>query len=119
MKESKRLKLLAKHCSRQWERAAKARINFHKRISDCAENGKVALIESGMDCDCVQYSGRVTIIDADWRKIDDEIDHIGKWADGPFCISIEKPSIANEIEYNSRDLALEAFEDGHPHLIHF
>lgn len=41
-----------------------ALLNLTAYIAACAENGKVAVVESGRDCDGVQYSGHVRIIDA-------------------------------------------------------
>ena len=94
------------------------RINALAQMADCTENGKVALIESGMDCDCVRYSGRVHIVDATEQAVEDLFEHVAKWADGPFNLSFCKPSVAEQVQYTSRDLALEAFENGHPHSIH-
>lgn len=94
------------------------RLELHRRIAECAEDGKVALIESGMDCDGVVYGGRVHMIDAHWRAVLAKEHHIGQWADGPFNLRIERPTIAEEIEYHSRDLGAEAFENGHAHSLH-
>lgn len=98
--------------------ARQRRQALHRRIAECAEDGQVALIESGMDCDCVQYSGYVSLCDATVAAFDAEYAHRAKWADGPFSIAIERPSVARGIRRESRDLAAEAFEDGHPHSIH-
>ena len=87
-------------------------------MAACTENGKVALIESGMDCDCVRYSGRVHIVDATEEAVEELYDYVYKWADGPVSLAFCKPSVAKQVRYTSRDLALEAFEDGHPHSIH-
>lgn len=87
-------------------------------IDAFAEGGKVCAIESGRDCDGVQYDGRVHTIDASikaWRELEDRI---GQWADGPFRLSVAAPSTAALVRYSSRDLVMEAFEDGHPHVIH-
>lgn len=87
-------------------------------IADKAEGGKVCAIESGRDCDGVQYAGKVHTIDATikaWRELDDRI---GNWADGPYRLSVASPSEARAIRYESRDLVMEAHEDGHPHVIY-
>lgn len=87
-------------------------------IAEKAEGGKVCAIESGRDCDGVQYAGKVHTIAANidaWRKLDDDL---GKWADGPYCLSVASPSEARGIQYESRDLVMEAHEDGHPHVIY-
>lgn len=100
-------------------RSTQARIEFHRRVRDCAEAGRVALVRSGVDCDYVRYSGDVCYVEADWRKVDERIAHDLEWADGPMRHVIERPSVAARIGYESRDLALEAFEDGHPHYIRY
>ena len=85
-------------------------------IAKDAEDGEVAIIESGMDCDGVKYWGRACVVPASvmavllWEKRTEE------WADGPFYWHIERPSA--EVESGSRDLGMEAFEDGHPHVIY-
>jgi hypothetical protein len=98
--------------------ARERRQALHRRIAECNEGGQIAIIESGMDCDCVRYSGHVSLCDATVAAFDAEHDHRAHHADGPFSLSVERPSVARGIRYESRDLALEAFEDGHPHSIH-
>lgn len=97
--------------------ARMARSAFHESIKKNAENGKIALVFSGTDCDCVRYAGDVRIVEADWKKIDAYLEDYGHWADGPWGYHFEKPSVAEGVKYRSRDLALEAFEDGHPYSI--
>ena len=93
----------------EWRRAFEAR----------QEGGKVAVVRSGMDCDCTQYK-RVTIIDTpssvvEW--LDEEWKH-REWLDGPESVWLEPPSWwPDGNHYASRDRALEAFEDGHPHRV--
>ena len=85
------------------------------RINACKENGKIAVVESGIDCDGVCYNGIVTIIPATYTHFENLHDSTAKGADGPFNLEIHKPS--EEIEYKSEDRTLQAFENGHPHLI--
>jgi hypothetical protein len=89
-----------------------------ERIRSCQENGKIAIVESGRDCDGMQYSGSVCLIDASVAAWDAHYDYVANHADGPFSFAVEKPSIAKHIKHTSRDLTLEAFEDGHPHVIY-
>lgn len=98
--------------------ATQRRLALHRQIAECSENGKIALVRGGRDCDGVQYSGYVSLVDADWRKVLERIDHDLDWADGPMSHSIEKPSVAAGIEYQSQDLVAEAYENGHPHCIY-
>lgn len=92
-----------------WRRAFEAR----------QEAGHIAVVRSGMDCDCTQYK-RVSIIDAPvsvvaWLR--DEWEH-RNWLDGPESVWLEPPSNwPDGNHYVSRDRALEAFEEGHPHYV--
>ena len=81
------------------------------------EHGRVGVVESGMDCDCVSYCyGRVhadMTVTAFLKRRDD----IYAWADGPCYVSICAP---HDLPDNySRDLALEAYEEGHPHVVYY
>jgi hypothetical protein len=87
-----------------------------RTIAECAEDGKVAVIESGMDCDGSEYRGFRRLIDANVKAFDALHSRIAKSADGWFTLTVERPS--TDVEYSSRDLALEAFEDGHPYSLH-
>src|SRR2546426_11067477 len=87
-------------------------------IRKYAENGKVGVVENGRDCDGVKYWGRVHIIAATltaFRKLDDEM---GQWADGPYHFSLCRVSELDRVEYGTRDLVMEAHEDGHRHVIY-
>lgn len=113
------LKILDIMYDGQWTKAAKDRIAYNKRIKDCTENGYVALVFSGMDCDCTSYDNEVHLIEANIKVIDEYLDDRHSWLDGPESSYIEKPSVAKELNRSSRDLALEAFENGHPHFISY
>lgn len=86
-------------------------------IMELAENGLIAVIESGRDCDGVEYEGSVYVIEASVDAYEALDDDIGKWADGPYRLQIARPSDAESVEYTSRDLVMEAHEDGHRHSI--
>lgn len=86
-------------------------------IAERAEHGKIAVEEHGMDCDCVSYTGRVTLLPATVVHYERHVDHVLEWADGPANFTILPPSEAVGIKYKSVDLALEAFEDGHRHTV--
>lgn len=87
------------------------------KISKAAEGGQIAVIESGMDCDGVRYWGDVTLIPATLTHFENHWRKRAKWSDGPFDLEIARPSEALQLRSGSRDLALEAFEDGHPHCL--
>lgn len=90
-----------------------------QRIADCAVNGKITVDESGMDCDGVQYGGKLHEIPATLEAYDKLGNDIGEWADGPFYLHIMSAKDMQEYDgYHSRDLGSEAHEDGHPHVIY-
>ena len=98
--------------------AARKRRSLHSSIQKKQENGKIAVIWSGMDCDCIKYLGAFHIMAADWRVIDEHIAQYYKWADGPCGYYFERPSVAKTIPYHASDPILAAFENGHPHVVH-
>lgn len=111
-----RLHVLAQHDDgihhRINERAA-----LKKVIDAHAVNGMIGIVESGRDCDCVEYVHPCRPIPATiyhFKKLESDK---AQWADGPFHLQVTTPAEAEETEAESRDLVLEAFEDGHPHHI--
>ena len=93
-----------------------ARQSLIRRIAELQVGGQVAVWESGRDCDSVRYSGFKCLIPATVAEFDALYEHEHQWADGPFCLWVESPLL--ERQRCSRDLALEAFEDGHSHVIY-
>lgn len=87
-------------------------------ITSCAENGQVAIVYGGMDCDCSRWDNRVAIVTAATVIVERWIESYHEGAEGPQWTQIERPSEARKLEPSSRDLALEAFEDGHPQVVH-
>jgi len=49
-------------------------------------------------------------------EFDAAYEHENKWADGPFCLWVESPLLKRT--RFSRDLGMEAFEEGHSHVIY-
>jgi len=94
------------------------RVNTLKKLIECAENGRVAVIESGMDCDCVQYTGHVHDFPSDTVGFYGALADMYSWAEGPISWRIVKPSESHFIERTSRDLIMEAHENGHPHVVY-
>jgi hypothetical protein len=89
------------------------------RIASLAEGGRVCVVSSGMDCDGSAWSGRVYDLPASVFEVERFLERQYEWADGPMRLELASPSECEEIEYESRDLALEAFEDGHPHCLYY
>ena len=101
---------------RQATDARVARQSLISRIAELQVDGQVAVWESGRDCDSVRYRGFKCLIPATVQEFDALYEHESNWADGPFSLWVESPE--REHEYHSRDLGMEAFEDGHPHVIY-
>jgi hypothetical protein len=98
--------------------ATEARIRrqtWLRRIAECAEGGKVALCRWYRDCDYSEGTDR-TLVAANVAALDARVEQDWEHAEGPMRHWIQRPSDAFEIY--SRDRALEAFENGHPHCIH-
>lgn len=93
------------------------RAKMVSRIRELAEDGQIGLSRSGMDCDCVQYSGVTSIMPAVPMAVFREIEKIYEHADGPCSVGVVSPSTARATEYRSYDRALEAYENGHAHRI--
>ena len=91
------------------------RVELLERIQQATENGMVCYVSSGRDCDMTQFVHSRLIPAPSVVALSRDIDREYGWADGPIWCGVVKPSEAPE-DY-SRDLALEAFEDGHPHVV--
>ena len=99
------------------ERDEERRFHLRGLIAQYQRDGKVWLEESGMDCDCMQYGGRIHEIDATLDAYEQLLGELNQWADGPFSLVFLHPDRVVDVDYWSRDLALEAYENGHPHAI--
>lgn len=90
-----------------------------ERIEKCRITGtnQMWVTESGMDCDSTQYSGHLRKCEATVAAFYKLYDEVGSWADGPFSLWPVTEEEREEIRPQSRDLALEAYEDGHPHSV--
>lgn len=91
------------------------RISLLQKIKDCTEDGKVAIIVTSTDCDWTRATYCHLL---DPAELFSYIDQLYEDAEGPTNWHIERPSDTKDFRSSSRDLALEAFEDGHPHLIY-
>lgn len=98
------------------------RLSIRKRLNEAcfiADNGKpmVYVEVYGMDCDCTQYS-HLSTAPATFKAYEAWQDEQLEWADGPMHFSIMPEHEADSFRSYSRDLAMEAYEDGHPHVIY-
>jgi hypothetical protein len=111
-----RLKVLHDHDDGIHDRINE-RAALKRTIDKYAVNGMIGIVESGRDCDCVEYVHPRSAIPATIYHFKLLQARTVDGADGPFRLSITTPAEAEATESESRDLALEAFEDGHPHSI--
>jgi hypothetical protein len=89
------------------------RAGYARRFAEVAENGRVALCRSGMDCDCTQYR-TTTHMDVPvslFAFVRSEHEH-ERWLDGTESVWFDRLSEQPEMHLSS-DRALAAYEDGH------
>lgn len=90
------------------------RAEFRDRALAIAdERGRVALFVWSRDCDMTEGYSRREVSAADALE---QRDRMMDDREGPMSISLHRTS--EPFEGYSRDLAMEASEDGHPHVIH-
>lgn len=87
----------------------KARQDWLAHITECAENGQVALIVWSRDCDMCEGTYRY-IVSANARDVSALCDSILDSAEGPTRFHLQNPSAPFKATF--RDRALEAFENG-------
>ena len=91
------------------------RVEEAAALAACTVAGETGIVESGRDCDCVVYCyGRVETFSGvmAFEKFRDEQ---VAGSDGIHYVSMCRPDDLPESE--SRDLAMEAYEDGHAHVV--
>lgn len=83
-------------------------------------NGQIGVIEQGMDCDCSSYHREYL------RPMFTSVAQYKHWAnkqyenaEGPHSIFIVDAHSIDRSRNASRDLALEAFENGHQHTVYY
>ena len=92
--------------------------NIVNHIKSKTENGKVAVVWSGVDADCVSWGNRVDVVNSSYVQIEKMLNNTYEGSEGSIDFYYEKPSIAEKLTETSRDLAMEAFEEGHPHVVY-
>lgn len=89
------------------------RSDLHRRVQEATRDGKVSINVDQMDCDCSRWTSGHVMPSVPFRAVEQHLEEIYNNAEGPiYWIGILQPE--HVAEYTSRDLALEAFEDGHP-----
>lgn len=109
-------RLLKRHPERSDPLAVRA--NIAALIRANAEGGRVAIVYGFRDCDGCESTGNVGYIPAIVSAYLRAIDRLRRDAEGPVWYGLEKPSVAYRINPGFRDLAMEAYENGHPHVIY-
>ena len=95
------------------------RVAYANFIKDKIDNGKVGLITSGMDCDCCAFEYSSVLDATSIAKIVAHIHDAYDNAEGPLNFRFVTPKEAKAFQRYSRDLALEAFEEGHSHVVYY
>lgn len=98
------------------------RINERVRIAEniagyADKDGKIWIQDGGRDCDMCESTSAPYPIPGGAFSYQHRLHMLYEWAEGPVWMWPVKPDQIEEAEYGSRDLALEAFEDGHPHVV--
>lgn len=89
---------------------------LQRRVESLVEDGMIAVRTSGMDCDCVSGDDCRIMRYRGVRQCEKWFDDYMADAEGPQSMWFEKPSQSPEY-HDSRDLAMEAHEDGHDHCV--
>lgn len=96
-----------------------ARGEAEKLLKSVAKDRKVGVIREGMDCDGVQYR-KESVIDMPAsmiRFVQEEEKHYS-YLDGPETTYWVSPDKVKDGYYASADRGMEAFEDGHAHVLY-
>lgn len=95
-----------------------SKVKFKKRIEEHSVDGKVAIVYGGIDCDHARWDNRVRIVDANLTSVMSWENDYMESAEGSQWYDLKPMDYALSLNESSRDLAMEAFEDGHPHVIY-
>lgn len=93
------------------------RMKLKARIAVLQEQGAIAIIHGGIDCDGGRWDNRVVMAAATVAAVERWSNQYKARAEGPQWQTLEKPTLAKDLTEDSRDLGLEAFEDGHSHVL--
>lgn len=92
------------------------RSDLSNSLKALVKDGMITACASGMDCDCTSYNQRSTRKAMTVVGEDRGMQKSYEYADGPMDLWFEAPG--GEDFSESKDLALAAFEDGHPHVVY-
>lgn len=92
------------------------RTTLAQTIADLSENGQIQIVYGGIDCDGGRWDDHTVIVPATVMHVRIWVQNYMDAAEGPQWWHLDRPSA--QYQHSSRDLALEAFEEGHPHVIY-
>lgn len=104
--------------ARYWEKPVdplEAKQEIIDSINNHSHNGVVRLCSRFMDCDC-SIATDYTEIPATYYSYVRHVEELYRDAEGPGSVWLDHPN-GPRPDRGYRDLALEAFEDGHPHVV--
>jgi len=84
-------------------------------IARHAQGGQVALVVRQMDCDCAEWTS-ASVMQASVIRVQRAIEQTYDNAEGRVSWWIARPD--EHVERDERDHALEAFEEGHAHVVY-
>lgn len=93
------------------------RADLAAEIAEKAINGRIKFVTNGMDCDGCAWEGRGYDIAANAMAVEKAIKDLYEGAEGPVGYYLAKPDA--QIKETHRDLGMEAYENGHPHVIYY
>lgn len=94
------------------------RADIAARINAVAVNGAFGLVVRGRDCDGTAYHYEyLQDVPRSIFAFRQQNADAAAWLDGPQTTTYVRPSEIEDGLSETRDLALEAFENGHPHLL--
>lgn len=91
------------------------RASFVAHVRSVERGGMVGVRDTGMDCDCSRWERHYNR-PAVPRQLEAMMERGYEEAEGPQAFCIIPP--VEEEACTSRDLALEAYENGHPHVVY-
>lgn len=94
-------------------------VNYRAQLDAAWVDGKIGVITTSIDCDMTRgYYERVVSMPNCVAALKRLADNFYDGLEGPGSIYFVRPDQIDRSRSNTRDLALEAFEDGHPHVVY-
>ena len=118
-REKRLIRRVLRHSTPSQEDYLQQRAVMAEHIRGCSEDGRIAIVTAGMDCDGSAWANRVSLVDAVPRKVEHYLERYYAEAEGPQSHELARPSQVADLHAVHRDLAMEAYEDGHPHSLHY